>query len=476
MDIPKLFISYSWSNIEHQEWVLELATGLRESGIDVILDKWDLKEGQDTYLFMEKMVNDTEIKKVAIICDQKYADKANNRSGGVGTETQIISREVYEKQDQNKFVAVIREKDQHGEAFLPTYYKSRIYIDLTGDRYSENYEQLLRWVFDKPLYKKPEIGERPSFLSDDENISLGTTAYFNRCIEAIRNHKPYAIGAFEEYCGIFTANLERFRLTNPSQEEGFKNSIIKNIEDFLPYRNEVIELLVMIAKYSPTEEFAELIHRFLEGLIPFMDRTKKITSWGKFDFDNYRFLIYELFLYALAVLLKYERLDLANYLLTKQYYLRDTTQSKDLMNFTVFYNSIESFQIRGAFLRQLSIRADLLFERSASTGIDFLYLQQADFIAFMRSEVETEDKYARWSPDTLIYLEEQHRRFEIFAKSVSKVYFDNAKSLLGINKPDDLEPLFQSYRDEKRRTPSWGHFNGIDILALLGYKELSSKP
>jgi hypothetical protein len=44
---PKLFISYSWSSEAHAAWVLELATELREVGIDVILDKWDLKEGHD---------------------------------------------------------------------------------------------------------------------------------------------------------------------------------------------------------------------------------------------------------------------------------------------------------------------------------------------------------------------------------------------------------------------------------------------
>ena len=100
MKTPKLFISYSWSNPVHEQWVLDLATELRESGVDVILDKWDLKEGHDAIAFMEKMVNDPEIKKVAIIADEVYVAKADGRKGGVGTETQIISQEVYEKQDQ----------------------------------------------------------------------------------------------------------------------------------------------------------------------------------------------------------------------------------------------------------------------------------------------------------------------------------------------------------------------------------------
>lgn len=42
--IPKIFISYSWGS---SELVLELAQRLVAHGVDVVLDKWDLKEGQD---------------------------------------------------------------------------------------------------------------------------------------------------------------------------------------------------------------------------------------------------------------------------------------------------------------------------------------------------------------------------------------------------------------------------------------------
>jgi len=68
------------------------------------------KEGHDAHAFMEKMVTDENIKKVALICEETYVTKANGRSGGVGTETQIISAEIYSKQDQKKFVAIVKER------------------------------------------------------------------------------------------------------------------------------------------------------------------------------------------------------------------------------------------------------------------------------------------------------------------------------------------------------------------------------
>src|ERR1035437_7153068 len=111
MQGPKTFISYSWSSTSHEGWVLDLATALRESGVDVVLDKWDLKEGHDVVAFMERMGKDAGIEKVIMVFDRRYVEKANGRTGGVGTEAQIITSQIYERSDQDKFIGVIAEVD-----------------------------------------------------------------------------------------------------------------------------------------------------------------------------------------------------------------------------------------------------------------------------------------------------------------------------------------------------------------------------
>ena len=305
MEAPKLFISYSWSNPTHEQWVLDFAIELRESGVDVILDKWDLKEGHDAVAFMEKMVTDPEITKVVIISDEVYANKADGRAGGVGTETQIISKEVYDNQEQDKFVAVVAQKDDSGKPFLPTYYKSRIYIDLSEpDIYATNFETLLRWIYDKPLYLKPEIGKRPSFLEEKDGISLGSSIAFKRAIAAIKESKSYASGAIDEYFSIFAEHLERFRLTETEGE--FDDAVVKNIEQFTPYRNEAIQIFHAISQYAPTEDNISKLHRFFESLIPYMSRPKEIKQWIEWDYDNFKYIVHELFLYAIAILIKSE--------------------------------------------------------------------------------------------------------------------------------------------------------------------------
>ncbi|WP_018868546.1 MULTISPECIES: toll/interleukin-1 receptor domain-containing protein [unclassified Thioalkalivibrio] len=478
MTSPKLFISYSWSSTEHEQWVLQLATELRESGVDVILDKWDLKEGHDAIVFMEQMVNDPDIGKVVLICDQEYSAKADGRSGGVGTETQIISKEIYEQQSQEKFVAVVCEKDEAGKAYLPAYYRSRIYIDLSeDDRYSENFEKLLRWVFDKPLYVKPEIGTTPSFLESGDHVSLGTTAAYRRCIDAIKNQKSYAKGSFDEYCNILAHNLDRFRLKGVEGE--FDDAVIKSVEDFLPYRNEAIQVFSTIAQYGADEEYVRRIHKLFEELIPYMHRPKDVNQWNDWDFDNFRFVVHELFLYALACLLRNERFEVADILLGQQYYLPGNMEygHNAMRGFVALREYMRSLEHRNKRLdlRRLSLRADVLRERCTGVGIEFRELMQADFIAFMRAEIEAEEDFSMWWPETLLYCHRPHGPFEMFARARSRAYFEKIKHLLLIDKPKDLEPLLQSYADRSRRLPRW-EFEGFSPVVLLGYKELCTRP
>ena len=130
---PLVFISYSWSSTAYKQSVIELATRMRHDGVDVKLDVWDLKDGQDKYVYMEQCVTNPDIDKVLILSDKLYSEKADLRKGGVGDETTIISAEVYGKADQQKFIPVVMERNTDGVAFLPAYLQSRIYRDLSYD-------------------------------------------------------------------------------------------------------------------------------------------------------------------------------------------------------------------------------------------------------------------------------------------------------------------------------------------------------
>lgn len=124
MENPKVFISYSHSSDSYKDQIRDFATMLRSHGIDATFDGWELSGGNDLNAFMEQSIKDAD--KVIIACDKNYSDKANNRSGGAGIETYIISPEVYKKHNQNKYIPVIFEKDIDENVYTPDYLKGRV--------------------------------------------------------------------------------------------------------------------------------------------------------------------------------------------------------------------------------------------------------------------------------------------------------------------------------------------------------------
>jgi hypothetical protein len=482
---PKLFISYSWSSPEHEQWVLTLATELRDSGVDVILDKWDLREGHDAHAFMERMVSDPNIKKVILVCDHVYAEKADGRSGGVGTEAQIITPEIYGKQDQDKFVAVVAEKDENNAPYVPIYYKSRIYIDLSDpDRYATNFEQLLRWVYGQPVYIKPELGKKPAFLDESAAINLGTSTQFRRALDAVRNGKAYSRGAVIEYFAALIRNMERFRLSDDERE--LDDRVIENIEQFLPYRNEAVEIFQALAQYQNLPDMPQYFHRLFEGLIPYLFRPAMMPGgFQEGSIDNFRFIIHELFLYAVANLLRYENFEAVGHLLRTPYYMAGSDRRTEAESYIEIRKHMKSLEIRDhrLNLRRLSLRADLLKQRAEAFGFDFSYLMQADFVLYLRSCIEVmrqERTWSYWWPETLLYSLQLTRRerglFEIFARSQSQKYFDRMKVMFDAESKGDFDSLIQFYQEQPGTLiPRW-QWESVDPSLLMGYSTMATKP
>lgn len=103
---PKVFISYSWEDNEHKEWVKSLADRLLSDGIEACVDQYDLTLGDRLPQFMEQSIADADY--VLIICTPTYKSKSDNRKGGVGYEGHIISGELFNKGNEKKFIPVIR--------------------------------------------------------------------------------------------------------------------------------------------------------------------------------------------------------------------------------------------------------------------------------------------------------------------------------------------------------------------------------
>lgn len=150
----KVFISYSWTPEGNKIWVKQLVDRLEMDGVDVIVDYKDLKLGNDKYAFMERMVSDESVSKVLVICNKTYKEKADERNGGVGDESAIITPKVYGNTNQEKFIPVVNEHDNDGQPYLPNYLATRMYADLV--EFSSGYSLLLESIIDDESHNQIE--------------------------------------------------------------------------------------------------------------------------------------------------------------------------------------------------------------------------------------------------------------------------------------------------------------------------------
>lgn len=161
---PIVFISYSWDDESHKEWVLSLANRLCSDGIDVILDRYYLKPGKNLPHFVENSISRAE--RIIIVFTPNYKLKADKRVGGVGYEYSIMNSELYNNQTTNeKIIPVLRTGNK--EESIPAFMQQFIHIDIRNNENFENsYLDLLREIYNEPAIQKPELGTKPIFQNE----------------------------------------------------------------------------------------------------------------------------------------------------------------------------------------------------------------------------------------------------------------------------------------------------------------------
>lgn len=167
---PKVFISYSHDDTEHKLWVRELATQLRHHGVDIILDQWDLRLGSDLAFFMEQGLSKSQM--VLCICSETYVKKSNDRMGGTGYESTIISQPLLTNANTNHIICVVRNNPNKD---VPIALGTKLYIDFSrDDDYYGCYKELLERIYDVDLTKKPVLGESPFNSINAQEILVQT--------------------------------------------------------------------------------------------------------------------------------------------------------------------------------------------------------------------------------------------------------------------------------------------------------------
>lgn len=486
LDAPKVFISYSWKPFQNKQRTIELAERLSADGVHVIIDEWDLSEGQDKYQFMEQMVNNEDIKRVLIICNKDYSEKANQKKGGVGVESLIISDEIYRQADQKKFIPVIFEKDETGKEYVPTFVKSRIYIDLSGEStFEEEYEKLLRNIFDKPLSKRPPIGTIPAHIHESDPVFLRTSHKVKAIENALKNERKNYQVFIDDYYQTFLDSLDDFQITDDELKGNviIDELVLSHIEAIKDLRNDFVEFLNIVLLYS-FEFDEEKFHSFLEKLISYLtlDKNQEYPSHthGYLRMDIYRFFFYELFLYLTTILLEKEKFEILGRILSSSLVIyNERSSNTQAYSYTIFCQPVESldrYRNQRLNLRRISITADTIKQRADIKDIKFKKLAQADVLLYYRAIMYTNEEvngfvWHRWWPYLSVYW---IHHLPIIDKMMSKRYFDKIKPVFAVDTAQQLSDKVSNVLENKRDDISRFNLDFPYIQKVFNFKKIGT--
>lgn len=458
--VPKIFISYSWSS---DALVLELAQRLVSQGVDVVLDKWDLKEGQDKYAFMERCVNDPEITKVLIICDKAYAQKADDRTGGVGDETVIISSEIYGNMKQEKFIPVIAEKDEYGKPYAPTYIKTRIYIDLSNqDTYEMEYEKLLRNIYEKPQFIKPKLGKKPEWL-DEEKTNFFPLTDLIRQIRGSNtdNKRKNCISRFQtSYIEILKEYFEK------GAEPERICEIFLNTK---PVRDIFLEFVEVIAETE--SDYAEILAEFFESMYNQLTCIKTFepnaSSASDSDLDVFKNHMWELFICVITFMRHIKDYKAINVMLTYTYFLETSIFGGVIKqnNYTAFRHHSrvveDCYKPKTEMKNKFTLMGDVIcnqreklpiYTREAIAEADLFLYQVCNAYDLAENEQSWHGTY--WFPTFYVYVQSMPIEW---GKMKSRRYCEKMMVLFGVDSLNSLKVAVGkcTFDDKMKYSGSW---------------------
>lgn len=156
-DTKTAFISYSWDNKDHEQWVMDLVIELRNNGVDASFDKYET-QNKTTNLYQMMIKNMRDNNNVIVVLTENYAKKADNMQGGVGFETLLSLPDV--QQNPDKFIFLLRHKGRF-EAVFPFHLRGFYAIDFSDDhQFNDKFLELLHRIEGKPFYEKVPLGPK----------------------------------------------------------------------------------------------------------------------------------------------------------------------------------------------------------------------------------------------------------------------------------------------------------------------------
>lgn len=481
----KVFISYSWEKEETKNMAMALALELnKHKYINVVLDRWHLSPGDDKYVFMEESVSNSDY--VFLLLDEAYQKKADNREGGVGDETTLITTNIYRESIQSKFLPLIMERNENGEVFAPNYLQSRLYIDLSNElEFEEKLEEIFRHIYNKPKDEMPPSGDFvPDFLDEDSNEEVQESdpdpnkklKKLNDKIDSASETNPKRVKRLkDEFIKEFFNQLDDLIVTEKEYEDSQDRATLmyEKMKETKRIQEEFIQFITLLdeANYLEADFIIEFIEYFSLYLYSSNEKYNNSSSYEP-QFDQFKFLLHELFLYITATLLRSKKYNELNRLVKQEYILNPYREViRSFSKIRPVLSSLDDRHLKG---NRASIHTDLLLERATNDWKKFII--ETDIFLYIVSKFqnvyEDHPRFSTWFPMVSLYEFKSREKNRYVSNLKFKDYFHNVKQLFDVDSKDE----FISKHEDQDWNEKAGSFVTIpNVETFISLDEIATK-
>ena len=281
----------------------------------------------------------------------------------------------------------------------------------------------------------------PSLALSNQDTAIAKAKKFR---ELVANGTGNPSVAFEDFGETFLLAFEDLRLTySQDLESSWWELLHENIRGARPLRDALIDVAKTGIAHVREDWFSDDLLRFLELVLGFQNRPRLTGKFFEISEDNYRFLLYEIFLYVFATCVRSRRHGLARALIEHQYVsIEDSMESSrrvahDYTSFNSRADSLENQQGATGNRRRISVSGDLVIEGASRRDISFSDLLQADILCCLAGW---------WYPRCLVYGSEVGT-LELFARATTE---QGRQSLQEILKVDTAVQLVKKLVDKTK--------------------------
>jgi hypothetical protein len=257
--------------------------------------------------------------------------------------------------------------------------------------------------------------------------------------------------SFLEFLDSIYNNLKLLKPEFSQYQDKFDEAIINQIDNALPINYIFIKASLLASKTKNLEVIKTIYDYF--GEFSKLCKTPEgfSGSYSEYEFDGFRFIVYEIFVAFVASLIKYNNWEMIDGVLGYDLFI-----DKDNKGFVPFLTinqgnySLNVFRNQRLKLQRISVMSDMLKDRFTNSDLSKLLthrdFMEADYFLFLRSLHNQEQskntfRIKVWCPRSCVYLYKIPR---YILKTESKYFLNQLIGALSLKNSEDLKILLDN--------------------------------